>query len=139
MVYLRGGNRDSLSLPSILCAKWEGRQCKKMKCSLRHTPNTLIEQKHSRQREIFILLFPRFCVPEFAFSLFSTSFYIQGHTGYQFEVMYNVYESQSTFAFTVVVIIIIFKTSTDNDSSGTSCALPIRTLETDEVKKHTFS
>lgn len=128
MVYLRGGNGDSLSLPSILCAKWEGRQCKKMKCSLRHTPNTLIEQKHSRQRQIFILLLPRFCVPEFAFSLLSTSFYTQGYVSYQFEVMYNVYESQSTFAFTVVIIIIITLYFLKHQQTMTQVVLPVLCL-----------
>lgn len=80
-------------------------------------------------------------MPEFAFSLFSTSFYTQGHTGYEFEVMYNVYESQSTFGFSIIIVIITlyFKTSTENDSSGSCCGLPIWTLETDEVKNYAFS
>lgn len=79
-------------------------------------------------------------MPEFAFSLFSTSFYTQGHTVYEFEVMYNVYESQSTFVFSIIIIITLyFKTSTENDSSGSCCGLPIWTLETDEVKNYAFS
>lgn len=77
-------------------------------------------------------------MPEFAFSLFSTSVYTQGRTDYEFEVMYNAYESQSTFAF-IIIITLYFKTSTDNDSSGTCSAFPIWTLDTDEVKNYTFS